>query len=1277
MKRVIKTIIAVSLIILSANTTQADGGGTWTTYQSVNSVQALAIQGSHLWVGTTKHGIVRWDLATGDYTRYTTADGLVSNVIYDIAIDQDGSVWFATRGGVNKFYEGTWTTQSNFTTRAIAIDHDRNKWFRVKGGIGKFDGMTLTTYTANDNPYLSNGIADIAVDNQGNIWAGTSSSGVLKFDGSSWITYTENDGLARNYVTSIAAHKDGSIWVGTEWSGVSKFDGITWTNYSTADGLASNWVRDIVADQEGNIWVGSYGQPVAAFSGCCLPHSGLSKFDGTAWTTYTPADGLVDDRVTAITVDNAGNKWFGTLYDGVSKFDDSTWTTYASKTLANNRIADIVVDNNNNKWFATSNGLSKFDGQFWTIYLAGESIPTVVIDQDGTVWAGGNGIKKFDGTTWTTYLSEEYFFVIAVDHDGNIWAGSDYYTGLKKFDGTTWTTILSNIEISAIAVDQDGSVWIGTGKFTPPRQFDGTTWTIHSGHISSIIGIVVDSTGNKWFVSRFGEVGKFDGTTWTIYDRSTHWGVPAYPRDMAIDQDDGIWVGDFDRISKFDGDVWLTFTEDRASIDYFEAIAIDLAGDIWVGSREIGVRHYEIPEALTLNYTIGTPDSYFNLRGSGFPPNQFANLSINGIHLAQILVGSDGTFTITLNTATADVGVYVATVSVDLNGQGTSVPSNLRAQATTSFLLDATESTHPQLGNYTQFTIPASLAFKSTAYLPTIQYNLTAQIDPIFSPNYIFAVNNEADTQDGNIGDGICETEPGNRICTLRAALTEANALLGPDTIILPPGTYRRKSVFSITDDLTLIGAGASQTFIDAIYGRVVSIDDGVHASIYDVTIMNGSSQNFAGGIDNRGHLKLVRSKVTNNSAYGRLYGIGGGGILNTNIAEIFDSEILDNGTELDNDNTESLPMYGGGIANIQGEMTIHNTTIARNQASGLGGGIYNEGGTLSIINSTISQNDPLTDGGGIYNTQDGVVILLNTTVVSNTGSGIENDTGVFHIENSLIAGNSEADCVGLIASEGHNLSSDTSCNWTDTSDLISDNPKLSPLKDNGGPVSTHALLVGSPAIDAGNNLTCAVGDQRSMVRPLDGDDDNNAICDIGAVEYEAVAQLLIIDESTPGFYNEALGATLDGSQAQFPTPEDADLTFLLTPEPDLSAASDILGGWLTATDFPVNEHWQARSTIPTTWDINTETAIVYVVDVAEGGISNLRGDFGVDNGFFVWVNGEFKFGALDAGFAPEYEYRHIDLGSLPAGRNYIQILREDHGVATDWNFRIIGAIQE
>jgi hypothetical protein len=86
---------------------------------------------------------------------------------------------------------------------------------------------------------------------------------------------------------------------------------------------------------------------------------------------------------------------------------------------------------------------------------------------------------------------------------------------------------------------------------------------------------------------------------------------------------------------------------------------------------------------------------------------------------------------------------------------------------------------------------------------------------------------------------------------------------------------------------------------------------------------------------------------------------------------------------------------------------------------------------------------------------------------------------------------------------------------------------------------------------------------------------------------------------------------------------------------------------------------------IPSTWAVNTETAIVYTFALAS--LSNLHIDLGVDNGLLVWLNGHYIFGAQAPGGSSLGEY-DIDVGGLAAGNYSLQILREDHGGATGFD---------
>ena len=187
---------------------------------------------------------------------------------------------------------------------------------------------------------------------------------------------------------------------------------------------------------------------------------------------------------------------------------------------------------------------------------------------------------------------------------------------------------------------------------------------------------------------------------------------------------------------------------------------------------------------------------------------------------------------------------------------------------------------------------------------------------------------------------------------------------------------------------------------------------------------------------------------------------------------------------------------FGGGILNgAASTLTITNSTLSGNFGA-FGGGAYNEG-TLFILNSTISGNTS-NEGGGIYNAS--TLTITNSTFSGNTagGGGASINLGTLQITNSTLSGNSANFAGGIfnlgplqigntilnagasganiysngepVTSLGYNISSDNGNGFLNgPGDQVNTDPLLGPLQDNGGPTFTHALLPGSPAINAGN----------------------------------------------------------------------------------------------------------------------------------------------------------------------------------------------------------------
>ncbi len=310
--------------------------------------------------------------------------------------------------------------------------------------------------------------------------------------------------------------------------------------------------------------------------------------------------------------------------------------------------------------------------------------------------------------------------------------------------------------------------------------------------------------------------------------------------------------------------------------------------------------------------------------------------------------------------------------------------------------------------------------------------------------------------------------------------------------------------------------------------------------TVTNSTITGNRAGYEGGGISSSGNVTVSSSTITGNSA-----GSHGGGIYsNTGALMVSNSTVSDNsaggaGGGIDNDYSgtptvidstvsgNSSVVGGGGInslARSDGPLTVSNSTISGNsfsQSDQGGGGIANAGDAM-VVNSTISGNSTPANGGvggGIVNASYSLTVkdctFSGNSANGNLGSGggaIFNWTGgTTHIGDTVLnagtTGGTLFNNSGAIISLGYNLSSDSGGGFlTATGDQINSPPLLGALQDNGGPTFTHALIPGSPAIDAGDPAF----DPNSFDPPLSDDQRGsgfprvvNGRIDIGAFEVQ------------------------------------------------------------------------------------------------------------------------------------------------------------------------------
>jgi hypothetical protein len=289
----------------------------------------------------------------------------------------------------------------------------------------------------------------------------------------------------------------------------------------------------------------------------------------------------------------------------------------------------------------------------------------------------------------------------------------------------------------------------------------------------------------------------------------------------------------------------------------------------------------------------------------------------------------------------------------------------------------------------------------------------------------------------------------------------------------------------SIISSCSMSSSGTAKAYGGAIYARATALVFG--STVRDSTAHADAAHSAGAGIW-ADKVQVIASTISGNTASGDgSHYARGGGVFALGDAQIKYSTISDN---------EAINGAGVFLVGAASEpMRIVNSTISGNRASGAGGGVYSKYRPLQVSNSTITQNTSgFPFGAGLY--------LATET----------------DLQSTIVANNTSQD--GLSASDIGGLSTVTlsgANNLVIASTLalppgtISTEPMLGSLQDNGGVSKTHALLVGSPAIDQGNVAVAAVYDQRIVDiktnRPFERVVGPSA--DIGAFEFGAPDRIL------------------------------------------------------------------------------------------------------------------------------------------------------------------------
>lgn len=550
------------------------------SYQDINYIQAAISWNKSLPIDFNQFS----DRSKLNLSKFDSDQGLVSDMIQDMAQDQLGNWWLATADSGLIQYDGTrqrvfhkGNGLSSNLAQVLLVDHLGHLWIGTDEGVDIFDGHQLKRLNKS-NGLPDNNIWALHEDKHHRIWIGTE-QGLIRLDSSQqkMQTYTEANGLANKVVWSIFDDSKGNIWIGTE-SGVSILNNATpeehtVVNVRQKNGLPTDNIWSIAEGTDGDMWLGSNGY-------------GIFNWDtkSNQIRMYNKDHGLSSDWVWDIYATPDKGIWFGTYSDGAVHYQEKNGKGSFTKLgtdqgLSNNYVLKITSDKKGNLWMGTDGGGIN------------------VLQQP-------QGVAKHYNES--TGLSEKFVQCIFRDSEGLLWMGTDG-RGVNIIDevGEKVTYLsegegLSYNSVWAITEDAQGKVWIGTESGLNIYDKDRNSITQYDS-LSGLSGnapwtLFRDNQDNIWIGMGDHGLTKFDAAH-EKFVKYTEQGLDTVPiMGFTQDKEDNIWVGSHGlgiyRITP-EGQIDNFKRDDGLSGDSITYLYLDSKNRVWAGTEGKGLNYFE------------------------------------------------------------------------------------------------------------------------------------------------------------------------------------------------------------------------------------------------------------------------------------------------------------------------------------------------------------------------------------------------------------------------------------------------------------------------------------------------------------------------------------------------------------------------------------------------------------------------------------------------------------------------------------------------------------
>ena len=655
--------------------------------------------------------------------------------MYSISMDSSNNGWSVGENGAIFHWDGNkWAkiiSPTTSTLNAVEIK-DNNGWaVGDEGTILRWDGSEWSQQLSPTD----NALFGISLISSTNAWV--AGWNIYHWDGSGWQqTPTPNN---NSVALDMVPASNGSDGWAVGWGGsILRWNGVQWSRFSSPTRAfledvvmishSDGWIvgsEGTFLHWNGSIWsaVDFPGNPFASIWGIDAASTNdvwaigfdnggiyIYHWNGIAWSIAAGNSDAIFYEDIAVTPGTAGKEaWVVGTSAYITRWNGSNWIPVNEPYTKN--VTGINMLSTTNGWaFGNGGVVAQGNAIHWTgsEWLKTQAMSATggdfFTDSNGTTgWGVGwfGRIYQLNDASWSLVASPVNNNLNAVDMLSTDEAWAVGIGTILHYTDSEWITVTvpTTNRINDISMISPTNGW-AVGEQGMILKWDGISWQINSiGSFPDLTSIkMVGSSG--WIVGEEGKILRWDGMIWSPQTSPT----TSNLNDVELYAADEGWaVGNQGTVLHWNGTNWTQVNS--PSMLNLQAIAYSTLHELWAAGSNGLILHYEFHPTLTINFSTGSPGSFFTISGSQYPPNQLVQITVNGQSIGSIQSSAAGTFNFILSTSNADEGMYSVTAAVN-------------PHATVHFILDNDGIIRPQEGNYVLFDVPAGIAYTQVVNLP-------------------------------------------------------------------------------------------------------------------------------------------------------------------------------------------------------------------------------------------------------------------------------------------------------------------------------------------------------------------------------------------------------------------------------------------------------------------------------------------------------------------------------------------------------------------------------